>query len=62
MGPNSIARMVAGRVHYAWIVVALMFIVILASVGVEAAPGVLIVPLEQKFRLERGCHLGRHFA
>jgi predicted MFS family arabinose efflux permease len=49
MGPNSIARMVAGRVHYAWIVVAVMFIVILASVGVRAAPGVLIVPLEQSF-------------
>jgi predicted MFS family arabinose efflux permease len=49
MGPNSIARMVAGRVHYAWIVVAVMFVVILASVGVRAAPGVLIVPLEQSF-------------
>jgi len=49
MGPNSIARMVAGRVHYAWVVVAVMFVVILASVGVRAAPGVLIVPLEQTF-------------
>ena len=33
MGPNSIARVIAGRVHYAWIVVAVMFVVILASVG-----------------------------
>ncbi len=49
MGPNSVARMVAGHIHYAWIVVAVMFIVILASVGVRAAPGVLIVPLEQTF-------------
>ncbi len=49
MGPNSIARIVAGRVHYAWLVVAIMFVVILASVGVRAAPGVLIVPLEQSF-------------
>jgi predicted MFS family arabinose efflux permease len=49
MGPNSIARVIAGRVHYAWIVVAVMFVVILASVGVRAAPGVLIVPLEQSF-------------
>jgi MFS family permease len=35
--------------HYAWIVVAVMFIVILASVGVRAAPGVLIVPLQDAF-------------
>ncbi len=49
MGPNSVARLVAGRVHYAWIVVAVMFVVILSSVGVRATPGVLIVPLEQNF-------------
>jgi MFS family permease len=49
MGPKLIARLVAGRVHYAWIVVAVMFVVILASVGVRAAPGVLIVPLQQAF-------------
>jgi len=49
MGPKNIARLVAGRVHYAWIVVVLMFIVILASVGVRAAPSVLIVPLEETF-------------
>jgi len=35
--------------HYAWIVVAVMFVVILASVGVRAAPGVLIVPLQDAF-------------
>ena len=39
----------AGRIHYAWIVVGVMFTVILATVGVRAAPGVLIVPLEQAF-------------
>jgi predicted MFS family arabinose efflux permease len=44
-----LARMLDGRVHYAWVVVAIMFTVILASVGVRAAPGVLIVPLEQAF-------------
>jgi MFS family permease len=35
--------------HYAWIVVGVMFIVILAGVGVRATPGVLIVPLEKAF-------------
>ncbi|HEX2943804.1 MAG TPA: MFS transporter [Rhodopila sp.] len=44
-----LARLLANRVHYAWIVVAIMFVVILASVGVRAAPGVLIVPLQQAF-------------
>jgi len=49
VGPHSLARLLAGRVHYSWIVVAVMFTVILATVGVRAAPGVLIVPLENAF-------------
>ena len=43
------ARLCAGRLHYAWVVVAVMFVVILASVGVRATPSVLIVPLKQAF-------------
>jgi MFS family permease len=49
MVPRRLARLLAGHIHYAWIVVGLMFTVILATVGVRAAPGVLIVPLEQAF-------------
>ena len=49
MGPQRLARLMAGRIHYGWIVVAVMFTVILATVGVRAAPGVLIVPLENAF-------------
>jgi len=49
MGPRLMARLFAGRLHYAWVVVAVMFVVILASVGVRATPGVLIVPLQQAF-------------
>ncbi len=49
MVPHRVARLLAGRIHYAWIVVGVMFTVILATVGVRAAPGVLIVPLEQAF-------------
>jgi MFS family permease len=41
--------MLGGRIHYAWVVVGVMFTVILATVGVRAAPGVLIVPLEHAF-------------
>jgi MFS family permease len=49
MGPRLVARLFTGRMHYAWIVVVVMFVVILASVGVRAAPGVLIVPLQDAF-------------
>ena len=49
MVPHRVARLLAGRIHYAWIVLGVMFTVILATVGVRAAPGVLIVPLEQAF-------------
>jgi MFS family permease len=46
---QRLAHLLAGRIHYGWIVVGVMFSVILATVGVRAAPGVLIVPLEQAF-------------
>jgi predicted MFS family arabinose efflux permease len=36
-------------VHYAWIVLAVMFSATLAGVGVRAAPGVMIVPLQRAF-------------
>src|ERR1700748_1432466 len=49
MGPRRLAGLTVGRVHYGWIVVGVMFTVILATVGVRAAPGVLIVPLERAF-------------
>ena len=49
LGPRLMARLFAGRLHYAWVVVAVMFMVILASVGVRATPGVLIVPLQKAF-------------
>src|SRR6201992_4520505 len=49
MGPQRVDRLRCGRVHYAWVVVGLMFTVILATVGVRSAPGVLILPLEQAF-------------
>src|SRR5919206_190419 len=46
-------RLTAGRVHYAWVVVALTFLVVLVTAGVRAAPGVLIVPLEEEFHWSR---------
>ncbi len=46
---RRLAHRLDGRVHYAWVVAFTAFIVILCSVGVRAAPGVLIVPLEKAF-------------
>lgn len=54
MGPTRIATVLHPRVHYAWIVVAVMFTVMLCVVGVRGAPSVLIVPLEQAFGWSRG--------
>ena len=46
---ERLARTVSGRIHYGWIVVAVMFTVTLIGVGVRAAPSVLLVPLQQSF-------------
>ncbi len=50
---TRIAARLAGRAHYAWVVMALMFVVILSIVGIRAAPAVLMVPLEQAFGWSR---------
>jgi MFS family permease len=49
MMPAGLARVCRGRVHYAWIVLAVMFAATLAGVGARAAPGVMIIPLERAF-------------
>lgn len=41
------------RLHYAWIVAGVTFLILLASAGVRATPGVLIVPLEREFGWSR---------
>lgn len=46
---NGLARLCSGRVHYAWIVLAVMFTAMLAVVGIRAAPGVMINPLQRAF-------------
>ncbi len=43
----------ARRFHYAWVVVAVTFLALLASAGVRAAPGALIVPFEADFGWDR---------
>ena len=39
----------ARRPHYAWIVLAVTFFMLLAGAGIRATPSVLIVPLEEEF-------------
>ena len=41
------------RLHYAWVIVAITFLVALLTAGVRATPGVLIVPLEGEFHWSR---------
>ncbi len=47
--PSRLASWFSGRLHYAWVVLAVMFTSTLAGVGVRAAPGVMIVPLQRAF-------------
>jgi hypothetical protein len=37
------------RLHYAWIVASVTFLVLLVTAGIRATPGVLMVPLEAEF-------------
>src|SRR5918993_4094407 len=37
------------RIHYAWIVAAVTFVVLLVTAGIRATPGVLMVSLESEF-------------
>ncbi len=39
----------AARLHYAWVVAAVTFLVLLTAAGFRATPGVLIIPLEHEF-------------
>src|SRR3954452_24251542 len=52
MTPTTFARFCSGRMHYAWIVLVVVFCATLAGVGVRAAPGVMILPLQRAFGWE----------
>jgi predicted MFS family arabinose efflux permease len=41
------------RLHYAWVVAAVTFVVLMASAGIRATPSVLIVPLERELGWSR---------
>lgn len=48
-----IAPAVRGRIHYAWLVAGVTFVVMLAAAGVRSMPGVLFLPLEREFGWSR---------
>ncbi len=50
---NWAAKMVGGRFHYGWLVVAVVFLVLLSAAGTRATPSVLMVPLEHQFGWSR---------
>lgn len=50
---KTVAARTAHRFSYAWFVVALIFLVLLAAAGIRATPAVMIVPLEHEFGWNR---------
>jgi sugar phosphate permease len=41
------------RLHYAWVIAAVTFVILLITAGVRATPGILMVPLEGEFGWSR---------
>ena len=41
------------KLHYAWIIAAVTFFILLVTAGIRAVPGVLMVPLESEFGWNR---------
>src|SRR5512140_388053 len=45
-GGDSRGAYMRGRLHYAWVVAGVTFLILMASAGIRATPSVLMVPLE----------------
>src|SRR6478672_962 len=41
------------RLHYAWVMAGITFVVLLMTAGIRATPGILIIPLETEFQWSR---------
>src|SRR5450830_1844439 len=50
---QAIATRTSHRFSYAWVVVAVIFLVLLTSAGIRATPSVMILPLEHEFGWNR---------
>jgi MFS family permease len=51
---KALAQALSPRLHYAWMVAVLTFVILLMAVAVRATPSVLIVPLEDALGWSRG--------
>jgi len=52
--PTRLAGALARRgIHYGWIIVGAMFVVLVSSAGIRSMPGVLIIPFEHEFGWDR---------
>src|SRR6267154_1120423 len=49
LGMYSIANWTRSRFHYAWIAIAVTFLIMLVTAGIRATPSVMMVPLERSF-------------
>jgi sugar phosphate permease len=43
----------SGKIHYAWVIAVVTFVILIVTSGVRATPGVLMVPLETEFGWSR---------
>jgi MFS family permease len=50
---SSNIHFVLRRLHYAWVIAAVTFVILLITAGVRATPGILMVPLEEEFGWSR---------
>lgn len=50
---QSVATWARGRFHYAWVVIAVTFLVMLITAGTRGTPSVMMVPLEHEFGWSR---------
>lgn len=50
---HPIANWTKHRFHYAWMVIAVTFVIMLVTAGIRATPSVMMVPLEQGFGWSR---------
>ncbi|TGP39543.1 MFS transporter [bacterium M00.F.Ca.ET.228.01.1.1] len=50
---NLVVKRLDGRMHYSWVVVGVVFLVLLAAAGTRATPSVMMVPLERQLGWSR---------
>src|SRR5215216_6393954 len=53
-GPPMVATARRARLHPAWLAAGVAFVALLCAAGFRAAPGVLMVPLQEEFGWSRG--------